>query len=100
MIFANKKRRYKKMKVTVKLEEGESKEIEIELRKTTKRIKGITAGRGYSITETTDPRFHEDKCQIARIKQVTEVTADTENRKKPRGWEIVKMRSWEVPLKR
>ena len=29
------------MKVTVKLEEGENKDIEIEMKKTTKRIKGL-----------------------------------------------------------
>ena len=40
MIFANKKR-YKKMKVTVKLEEGENKDIEIEMKRTSKRIKGL-----------------------------------------------------------
>mgnify|MGYP001564760783 FL=1 len=37
MIFA-KKMRYKKAKATVKLEEEESKEIEIEMKKTSKRI--------------------------------------------------------------
>lgn len=38
VIFA-KKKGYKKTKSTVKLEEGEYKEVEIEIRKTTKRIK-------------------------------------------------------------
>ncbi len=40
MIFA-KKMRYKKAKATVKLEEEESKEIEIEMKRTSKRIKGL-----------------------------------------------------------
>jgi hypothetical protein len=40
-IITTKKRGYRKNKKTVKLEGGESKEIEIELRKTTKRIKGL-----------------------------------------------------------
>ena len=40
VIFA-KKTRYKKAKATVKLEEEESKEIEIEMKRTSKRIKGL-----------------------------------------------------------
>ena len=40
VIFA-KKKRYKKAKATVKLEEDESKEIEIEMKRTSKRIKGL-----------------------------------------------------------
>ena len=40
VIFA-KKMRYKKAKATVKLEKDESKEIEIEMKRTSKRIKGL-----------------------------------------------------------
>ncbi len=40
VIFA-KKMRYKKAKATVKLEEEESREIEIEMKRTSKRIKGL-----------------------------------------------------------
>jgi hypothetical protein len=40
VIFA-KKKRFKKAKATVKLEEDESKEIEIEMKRTSKRIKGL-----------------------------------------------------------
>jgi len=40
LLFA-KKTRFKKTKVTVRLKEGEDKEVEIEMRRTSKRIKGL-----------------------------------------------------------
>ena len=40
-IITAKKKRYRKFKQTVTLGEGEEREVEIELRKTTKKIKGL-----------------------------------------------------------
>ena len=40
LLFA-KKKRFKKTKVTVRLKEGEDKEVEIEMKRTSKRIKGL-----------------------------------------------------------
>ena len=40
-ILTVQKKRYRKAKQTITLEEGESREIEIEMRKTSKRIKGL-----------------------------------------------------------
>ena len=40
LLFA-KKTRFKKTKVTVRLKEGEYKEVEIEIRRTTKRLKDV-----------------------------------------------------------
>ena len=40
-IITAKKKRYRKFKQTVKLEEGEEKEVEIEMRKTTKKVKAL-----------------------------------------------------------
>ena len=44
-ILTAQKKRYRKSKQTITLEEGESREIEIELRKTSKRIKGLLLER-------------------------------------------------------
>jgi len=43
-VITAKKKRYKNAKKTVKLGEGEDEEIEIEMRKTSKRIKGLIEG--------------------------------------------------------
>src|SRR3989339_716555 len=40
-IITAKKKRYRKFKQTVKLEEGEEKEVEIELRRSSKKIRGL-----------------------------------------------------------
>ena len=40
-IITAKKKRYRKFKQTVTLSEGEEKEVEVEMRKTTKKIKGL-----------------------------------------------------------
>ena len=40
-IITAKKKRYRKFKQTVTLSDGEEKEIEIEMRRTTKKIKGL-----------------------------------------------------------